>query len=283
MQIGASATLRQGGGYYSDDDQEQIKTYARTLFGQEAADNFTFVTPVYDDAHTAVTELEPLPQADQIIGKSLVVETDPQMVRALANQLAGVRIPKVRPGRSEIDPLYRFAQHNQFLIKMREELRIRACTLDELTTLFNQLYIDNHHRQPRNPREMVHAYLSVVNELNRLFESGSSSVPDKLLDYRLHLILSNLGGALTRCLSCGRYHDGVRTHCISCNGLLFKVSKAHPDLCLARCNGTFLFPHTSSNDGDTKNPLLCWYNQALSKRRQPMISISILRFNLILM
>jgi ATP-dependent helicase YprA (DUF1998 family) len=135
VQIGASATLRQGGGYYSDDDQEQIKIYARTLFGQEAADNFTFVTPVYDDAHTAVTELEPLPQADQIIGESLIVETDPQMVRALANQLAGVQIPKVRPGRSEIDPLYRFAHHNQFLIKMREELRKKACTLDELITL----------------------------------------------------------------------------------------------------------------------------------------------------
>jgi Helicase conserved C-terminal domain/Domain of unknown function (DUF1998) len=122
--------------------------------------------------------------------------------------------------------------------------------------LFNQLYIDNHHRQPRNPREIVHAYLSVVNELNRLFESASSSVPDILLDYRLHLILSNLGGSLTRCLCCGRYHDGVRAHCISCNGLLFKVSNAHPDLCLARCNGTFLSPHTSSNVGDTKKSFI---------------------------
>ncbi len=139
---------------------------------------------------------------------------------------------------------------------MRNELRKRACTLDELTELFSQLYIDHHHRQPRNPREIVYAYLSVVNELNRLFESGSSSVPEILLDYRLHLILSNLGGSLTRCLCCGRYHDGVRTHCIACNGLLFKVSKAHPDLCLARCNGTFLSPHTTSNGGNARKSFI---------------------------
>jgi hypothetical protein len=51
-----------------------------------------------------------------------------------------------------------------------------------------------------------------------------------ILDYRLHLILGNVGGSLTRCLLCKRYHDGRCQRCRHCgNGLLFKVSIEHKE------------------------------------------------------
>jgi len=58
VQIGASATLRQGGGYYSDSDQQQIETYARSLLGREAALHFSFITPIYDEAQPARDEVD---------------------------------------------------------------------------------------------------------------------------------------------------------------------------------------------------------------------------------
>jgi len=253
IQIGASATLRQGGGYYSDNDQEQIETFARSLFGQEATQNFKFITAIYDDTHITSEEVDPLPTIDQLIDEPLGIAVEPTMVRKLAEQLAEVPLPHPRPGSRQIDPLYLFAKRNQFLQKLREKLQSQACTIDELVELFRQVYIDNHQQEPCQPREMVYAYLSVVNELNRCYTPVLPSVPKVLLDYRLHLILSDLKGSLTRCLRCGRFHDGSRTHCTVCNGLLFKVSKKQPDLCLARCNSLKLWPRLHASTGDTRH------------------------------
>lgn len=253
IQIGASATLRQGGGYYSDNDQQQIETFARSLFGQEATQHFRFITPIYDDFRSADSEADPFPATDQAFDGSQEARANPETIRQLADHLAGRQLPHPRPGRGLPDPLYQFAKRNQFLQKMREKLQKKACTIDELTGLFKRVYYDNHRREPRQPKEMVYAYLSLLNELNRRFALDSPSVPEALLDYRLHLILSNLEGSLTRCLRCGQYHDGQRKHCASCNGLLFPVSKKRPDLCLARCNSLKLWPRLHSQTGDTRH------------------------------
>jgi len=108
IQIGASATLRQGGGYYSDNDREQIQAYARSLFGQEAAQNFQFITPFYDDSLTTAAEVDPFPATDQIPGDLLMVEVE--AIRKLSDHLAGVTLPHPRPGRGLPDPLYQFAK-----------------------------------------------------------------------------------------------------------------------------------------------------------------------------
>lgn len=251
IQIGASATLRNGGGYYSDNDQEQIETFARSLFGQEATHHFRFVTPIYDDFRHEDEAADPsFPRMDLPPPGFSETTADPAAIRKLAGHLAGAELPPPFPGRGLPDPLFQFAKRNQFLQKMREELQKRACTIDELAEVFRCVYYDNHQGKPRQPREMVYAYLSLVNELNR---RSAPSVPEVLLDYRLHLILSNLEGSLTRCLRCGRYHDGQRKHCISCNGLLFSVSKKQPDLCLARCNSFKLWPRLHPQDSDTRH------------------------------
>lgn len=253
VQIGASATLRQGGGYYSDNDQQQIETFARSLFGQEATQRFKFITPIYDDFHPEEGAVDPFPGTDQPPEDFSETQTHSEAIRKLADHLAGMPLPPYFPGRKQLDPLFQFAKRNLFLGQMREELQKKACTLDELTELFRRVYCDNHHREPRQPKQMVYAYLRLVNYLNFRHSSGAPSVPEALLDYRLHLILSNLEGKLTRCLRCGRYHDGQRKHCVSCNGLLFSVSKRQPDLCLARCNSYKLWPRLHRQDSDTRH------------------------------
>jgi len=252
VQIGASATLRQGGGYYSDTDREQVQAFARTLFGQHAADRFEFIVPIYDDEEGIMKNPDPFPVIDQAID-SVVLHSDPDVLRALASQLAGVSFQPIRPGHKEDHPAYRFAKHNQFVQVLLKKLKSQACTIDELQELFQQVYYDNHQRHPRYAREMVNAYLGLLNEMNRHSILDSSSVPEVLLDYRLHLILTDIGGHLTRCLGCGHYHDSQRSHCRFCNGLLFRVSDTHPELCLARCDGKYLFPQLQSEEEEPRN------------------------------
>lgn len=245
VQIGASATLRQGGGYYSDEDQSQIQTYVRSLFGQEAAERFEFILPVYDDEDQGnEQESDLLSKTDYINGDPLVIYTDTDAVRKLADQLAGMPLPSFHPGRGEPDPLYEFAKRNQFIQAMRSLLKQQACTIDDLTLLFRRLYVEIYKREPRDPKGVVYAYLSVVNELNGRFSNPPRpAIPDVIIDYRLHLILNDLGGNLTCCLLCGQYHDGLKTHCRLCNGLLFPVSQQNLHLCLARCDGSRLSPY----------------------------------------
>ncbi|HLX57663.1 MAG TPA: DEAD/DEAH box helicase, partial [Ktedonobacteraceae bacterium] len=148
VQIGASATLRQGGGYYSDNDQEQIETFARSLFGQEATQRFKFITPIYDDFHPEEEAVDPFPGTDQPPEDFSETQTDSAAIRKLANHLAGMPLPLYFPGRKQLDPLFQFAKRNLLLNKMREELQKKACTIDELTELFRRVYYDNHHREP---------------------------------------------------------------------------------------------------------------------------------------
>ncbi|HEU5377500.1 MAG TPA: DEAD/DEAH box helicase [Ktedonobacteraceae bacterium] len=241
IQIGASATLRQGGGYYNDTDQAQIESFARSLFGQEATQHFQFITPIYDDVHPVDEVTDPFPQTDQPLEGFLETTIDPREIRKLANGLAGEDLPPYHPGRGLPDPLFRFAKRNQFLQQMRKQLQKEACTIDQLAEVFSRVYYENHQQHPRWSKEMVYAYLRLVNLLSR---RTGPSVPEVLLDYRLHLILSNLEGKLTRCLRCGRYHDGQGKRCRSCNGLLCKMidgTISPPQFSLA--NRKLLLPH----------------------------------------
>jgi len=251
IQIGASATLRRGGGYYSDDDQTQLQEYVRSLFGQDALQDFEFVTPIYDDEQDSEHSTDPFPVTDSIQGEPLLIETDFEAIRALAEQLAGTPIPRLHVGRQQVDPLYQFAKRNQFVQRLSTKLKNQACTIGDFVELFRQVYQENHQCEPRNPRDVVYAYLSLMNGINSRFDPNSHSVPEVLLDYRLHLILDDLGGCLTQCLLCGRYHDGRRTHCKFCNGILFKVSKKNPKLCIAQCNGAILSPSTKESSPNT--------------------------------
>lgn len=253
VQIGASATLRQGGGYYSDDDQKQIQDYTRAMFGQEAVEHFEFITPAYDDEGEEQLEKDLLSQTDQIVGDSLIIHYNPDAARKIAEQLSCRSLPLPHAGRKEIDPMYRFVKRNPFIQAMRVKLKVQACTIDDLVSLFRNLYLDMYHQEPRDAKGIVYGYLSVINELNRDFKLGETSIPDVVIDYRLHLVLDDLGGNLTRCLLCGCYHDGLRTHCRICNGILFPVSRNNPLLCLARCNGLTLSPRIGIVPEGTRN------------------------------
>lgn len=276
VQIGASATLRQGGGYYSNDDQKQIQNYARSIFGQEAAERFEFITPVYDDEQQEeIEERDLLSNIDHIIGEPLVVEANSKAVIKLAEQLSGVPFSLPRPGRKEYHPLYKFAKRSPFIQAMRSLLKQQACTIDDLAALFRKLYIDTHQQEPRDPVAVVYAYLSIINELNRHFVSGTNiqdkdkAVPEVLIDYRLHLILNDLSGNLTCCLLCGQYHDGQRIHCSGCNGILFPVSKMQLHLCLARFDGSTLSPNIKQPSKDSRHSFIVLVERVIAQVNSP--------------
>src|SRR5260221_7964122 len=87
---------------------------------------------------------------------------------------------------------------------------------------------------------MVEAYWSLINYLN--YRCTDKKQP-LVLDYRLYIILGNVGDDLTRCLRCNRYHDGRCPRCRFCSdGLLLKVSKKYPNLCIAYFSGQNIFP-----------------------------------------
>jgi superfamily II DNA or RNA helicase len=253
VQIGASGTLRRGGGYYPDSKQDSIEQFARLIFGNEAVpkNGFQLIEPVFPVEQ--IRSSEPLAVTDDIEGDSFLSELDNVAAKKLCEQLsAKALINEKRYSKDNIfknDPMYRFAMSNPFIASMRERLTRTperpasgACTFQETVELFRQLYWDTYSQEPRNPKRVVEAYWSLINYLNHRCEEQRPSLP-LILDYRLHLILGNFGDSLTRCLLCKRYHDGRCLRCRHCgNGLLFKVSKGRPDCCIAYLAGKEIFP-----------------------------------------
>jgi superfamily II DNA or RNA helicase len=251
VQIGASGTLRQGGGYFPDSKHDSIEQFARLIFGNKAVakNGFQLIEPVFPDKPDR--PLEPLPATDDIEGDSFLSELDNFAAKKLCQQLSGRSLTyekkSLKDHTFENDPMFRFAMSSPFIASMRERLTSTperptngACTFQETVELFCQLYKNTHGKEPKNPKRIVEAYWSLINYLNHRCEYWKMPL---ILDYRLHLILGNFGDSLTRCLLCKRYHDGRCLRCRHCgNGLLFKVSKAHPDLCIAYFAGKEIFP-----------------------------------------
>jgi len=248
VQIGASGTLRQGGGYFPDSKYDSIEQFARLIFGHEAVakNGFQLIEPVFPDEQRR--QSEPLFATDDIEGDSFLSDLSKSDAEKLYEQLSGKSLA-YSGGGIEKHPMYRFAMSSPFIASMRERLtRISerpatgACTFQEIVDLFRQLYREAYGQEPRNPKRVVEAYWSLINYLNHRCEEQKPPLP-LILDYRLHLIMGNVGDSLMRCLLCKRYHDGRCHRCRHCgSGLLFKVSKAHPDLCIAYFTGKEIFP-----------------------------------------
>ena len=243
VQIGASGTLQRSGGYFPNDEQEGIEQFVRLIFGYEAVmkNGFQLIEPSFEGLEK-IFSLDPLPATDSIEGDTILSEFKLPAAEKLYEQLSGRSLDH-HVISIENHPMYHFALRSKFIARMRDKLVGGACTFNEIIALFCQLYRDTHQREPRNPRSVVEAYLSLIDYLNQRCEEKKENPLPLILDYRLHLILGNIGGSLTRCLLCKRYHDGRCQRCRHCsNGLLFKVSKEQPDQCIAYLAGRELFP-----------------------------------------
>lgn len=241
VQIGASGTLRRGGGYFPDNKQESIERFARLIFGNEAIESkgVRLVEPAVKSLELKKS-LEALPLTDVIEGDPFLDELDLSAAEKLYEQLSGKLLEKKHVGNFANNPMYLFAMRSQFVMQLREQLQVSACTFNEFVTLFCELFREVHGKEPREPRRVVEAYWSLINYLNQ--RCVQKKIP-LVLDYRLHIILGDPGDELTRCLLCGRYYDGRCPKCRHCNnGLLFKVSKDRPDLCIAYLTSNELFP-----------------------------------------
>ena len=201
VQVGASGTLRHGGGYFLDSEEERIKQFAQRIFGQEAVTQhgFQLIEPMFQREQQK--ELDALPDTEDIIGESFLRELDGKKAQELYKQLAkSLHEEKREPLHIEETTMYRFLLCSPYLKKIRTHLTEGTKTFGELVKLFAELYENEYRRVPRNPKAVVEAYLSVIGYVNQRCAERNIPLP---LDYRLHLILGDVGDALTRCLLCG--------------------------------------------------------------------------------
>jgi superfamily II DNA or RNA helicase len=243
VQIGASGTLRQGGGYFPNQAKTQIEEFTRLIFGQEAVgtDGIQPIEPIFEEEpDVSLNSLDPLPPAERVSGLTLMETLDRKQAILLCQQLFGAEAFTTykQQYKSEKVAIRAFAGYHlmlksPFVKAMRIKLTEKACTFQEMRDLFCQLYKDTYGHEPADAKSVVEAYWSLIDYLNEGCAGASIPLP-QVLDYRLHLILNDVSEDLTRCLQCGRYHDGRCLRCRYCNnGLLFKVSKQHPDQCIA--------------------------------------------------
>lgn len=240
IQIGASGTLRSGGGYFPDSEQDSIEQFARLIFGNKSfkSRGFQLITPVFKpDEH--FDDLDPLPPTDALDREAFLAELDKASAEGLYKQLSGKHLESHRFSFSH---MYQFMRRCPFIAAMRNRLVKGACTFQDFVDIFQQMYRSTHGREPQNPKQVVEAYWSLINYLNHRCPEQEQPLP-LVLDYRLHIVLGNVGDDLTRCLRCNRYHDGRCPRCRFCSdGLLFKVSKKYPNLCVAYFAGQNIFP-----------------------------------------
>lgn len=256
IQIGASATLQQDGDYYRNQDRTRIEDFARAIFGLSTNTEFSFITPSYAKVAQLDQSALSFTETEQIEGETLVSHENSEEIYALAKQLTNAPLPKPRVGKPH--PLYEAMQKDLFVQTLRQEFQKATDkqpkrTIDDIIELFSTLYTEHYQKTPKDAESVVYAYLSIINHLNYLHATGHKSISEAILDYRMHLILSNLGGRLSRCLHCGHYYDGKHTRCRICNGLLFGVSKQDLTLCIARSDGTAIWPLANYMQGEEKN------------------------------
>lgn len=240
IQIGASGTLRSGGGYFPDSKQDSIEQFARLIFGNESVQDkgFQLIKPVFKP-DGQINDLEFLPATDKLGGKVFLVDLDKAAAENLYIQLSNRHL---EGNGSSFDQMYRFMSCSPLVAVMRQKLVEGACLFQDFVDIFQHKYRVTYGREPQDPKQVVEAYWSLINYLNYRCPKQSPPLP-LVLDYRLHIILGNVGDDLTRCLRCNRYHDGRCPRCRFCSdGLLFKVSKKHPNLCVAYFADQNIFP-----------------------------------------
>jgi hypothetical protein len=241
VQIGASGTLRSSGGYFPDREKDTIEQFARLIFGNESVQSkgFRLITPVFKPGDQ-IADFDPLPPTDALSGEAFLADLDKDSARELYKQLSGKELERFLPGFPTT--IYQFMCQNSFVAAMRKRLLDGACTFQEFVNIFQLMYRSTYGREPQNPKQVVEAYWSLINYLNHRCPEQKPPLP-LVLDYRLHIILGNIGDNLTRCLRCNRYHDGRCPRCRFCSdGLLFKVSKKYPNLCIAYFADQNIFP-----------------------------------------
>lgn len=245
VQIGASGTLRRSGGYYPDDKRDKIQQFVHLIFGAEAItrNGFRLIEPVFKEFEQG-TSLPPLPAVDDIPGgikdDAFLANLDNKLAVMLGQQLSGNALTEKDVKKDSFTPLYDFVNQSEFIASIRKKLIGGACTFNDLVELFCELYRETHHHEPHNPKDVVKAYWSLINHINHRCKDKKRPL---ILDYRLHLILGDVGGSLTRCLLCKRYHDSRCSRCRYCNnGLLFRVSQKRPELCIGYLIGREIFP-----------------------------------------
>jgi len=233
IHIGASGTLRQSGGFYAEQAMEQIEEFVSLLFGPEAVKKgVKLIEPSFQPGQDE-QPCDALPSVEHVPNTLFSADKSSTQGHELARLLFGEEQLKAYErsysGNTALEnPIYHLLKKSPFVREIRNVLEERACVFREWVQVFERLY----ERKPADPRSVVEAYWNLIDYINEDLRDVKPSVP-LLLDYRVHLILSDMDGNVSRCVLCGHYHDSRCIYCLHCHGMLFPVRKNQPDYCIA--------------------------------------------------
>lgn len=227
--IGASATL--------GSESEQVKKeFINPLLGTQDCE---LIKAEY--APEAPIESRPWPNLELSTSLDWYDGIDPGEAIEKIGQLVGENYSHFNQleGKTVTDkPFYRAMRGLPFIRALREQLLRGALNLDEL----RRLYVETlHHVLPQQTLtleqvdQQVQMYLSALAYVNHVSHSEQS-----LIDYRLHLIVRELGGYLKCCVICGRYHSGLDEFCHHCGRPLFAVYRKDVTCCIGKVSNRTL-------------------------------------------
>jgi len=239
---GTSATLMS-----KESAHERLRAFVTTLFPMKPEE---YTPPITATEHLETIVPNPMPIWD----KSNLDYSTIESIEAAAHHLSGLLgVPSegLQKDFSEEtiheSPFYRALREDSFIDAIYHKLREGSVSLTELVTRFDEyLFVKLSYDQRIY---LVKLYLDAVAFLNAKAE-GKGRL---LLDYRIHVFLSDVGDNLKRCLNCGRFHVGLKDHCTDCRGDLFCVYKKDIRWSIAKITGQQYSPFLGAEPEDLKN------------------------------
>jgi len=237
--IGTSATLQspQVPGYFVN-DTDRRDNFIKPMLG---VCQYTLIEPEYAPEPSNTVEPDaPIPWPNvEVLHLDWSLKLDPQIGLDNIGRLTGQAYSDfdLYGRRFAESVVYQAVAQHPCVQAIRRSLQGRACSLQDIAQDLAR------HLEPgypeRTPEALTRAWLSAiafVNEMARADGSDLGAGDPPVLDFRLHLFLSDLGGFLRRCLKCQRYVSGRREYCPDCGYPTFAVYRQDIRLCVGKMN-----------------------------------------------
>jgi len=274
VQVGTSATLQSDGTRgYLQPNREHLDHFVKALL---EVDSYEFIEPQYepDDEKPEERWGFYLPDPNEELGWTL--QANPRTGLDNVGRLMGKQY-------SEIDLAVDDITQAQFFRDLKEHPFIRAMrialvqkgsqSLAELSKILSSLLPADYPRH--RVEDLTKAFLSAVAFAN--YEAGQSGTP--LLDFRIHLVLQNIGGHLKRCLKCGTYHSGNQENCSDCGYPLFHVYRDDTRRCIGKVSGNRLKWELQPESDDRNNAYYVLISRVDARHRENQGETLIFRDN----
>jgi len=241
--VGTSATLMS-----RENAQDRLRSFVTTLFPMQPEE---YTLPITATEETESIVPNPMPDWDSSeLDDPMFASTATETAARHLSRLLGVQYEGLEKFPEESipeAPFYRALREDAFVDAIYQTLRKSSVSIAELATLLDS-YLPT--KMPHDERiRIVKFYLDAIAFVNT--KVGGKGRP--LLDYRIHLFLSDVGDNLKRCMHCGRFHVGLKERCTDCGGDLFCVYRDDIRWSIAKINGQQYSPFLGAESEDLKN------------------------------